>query len=183
MGKRLVETYAEQVELENRRPDLKVNRPFTVKTGFACRQADLMGIITASGLLRRRTQAKVTGTAFATNSPTGTVDDASVFAVGDALKNAAGSAVGTILSINLETNTITLSANASNAVATDANVFGSDGSQTAAVIADEGSDGVGDTPITTIVQSPAILVSRLRGLDSTAITDLGGKVVAGELKF
>lgn len=179
MGKQLVETFDTQYSLETRRPDLTVNVAATVKDGFACQKGDVLGEITSSGLMRRRSRSLVTGTAFATTSPTGTVADGSVFKVGDALTNAAGAAVGTVQSI--VGNTITLAANAAVAVATGAAVLGSDGSQIAAVIAEEGSDGNGDTPINVITQSPALDVSKLRGLDDSAITDLGGKKLPGNL--
>ena len=133
-------------------------------------------MITASGLIRRRTRAAVTGTAFAVDSPTGTVDDASVFVAGDVLKNAAGVTVGTILSI--ASNTITLTGNAAVVVATAANVYGSDGSQVAKGIAEDASDGVGDTPMNVFIGGYLDESLTLR-LDATAKTELGGATVAG----
>lgn len=87
--------------------------------------------------------------------------------------------VGTVLSIS--GNDITLTGNASIAVAEGAVIAASDGSQVAAVIAEEGSDGDGDTPINVITQSPALDISKLGGLDDSAITDLGGRVLPGNL--
>lgn len=181
MGKKLVETFADQYSLETRRPDLTVNMAATIKDEFACQKGDVLGEITASGLMRRRTKTTVDTTAFATNSATGKLADVSPFVVGDVLKNAAGATIGTIDSINTETRVVTLAANAAVAVADGAGVYGSDGSQVAAVIAEEGSDGDGDTSINVITQSPALDISKLRGLDDTAITDLGGKKLPGNL--
>lgn len=184
MGKKLVEEFADQFSLETRRPDLTVNIGATVKDEFACQKGDVMGVITASGLLRRRTKSDVDTIAFAVDSDTGKLDDVTPFAAGDVLKNAAGTTIGTIESINTATRVITLTGNAGVAVADGAGVYGSDGSQVAAVIAEEGSDGDGDTPINVITQSPALDISKLRGLDDTAITDLGGKKLPGNvLKF
>jgi len=181
MPSKVIETNAARVPLEKTRPDLAVQTGVTAKDEFPIGRGDVVGIITTGGLARRRTQAAVTGTAFATNSPTGTVDDGTVFAVGDVLKNAAGTTVGTIQSIS--GNTITLTGNAGVAVATAANVFGSDGSQTAKGVADEGADGEGNTPIRIFIGGylDETLINRL---DATAKTDLGGvSTVGGIFKF
>jgi len=172
----VVETTAAKSAMEKVRADLAVQVGVTAKDEFAIGRGDVIGIITASGLARRRSRAAVTGTAFATNSPTGTVDDASVFAVGDVLKNSAGVTVGTIQSI--ASNTITLTGNAGVAVATGANVFGSDGSQTAVGIADEGSDGDGDTPIRVFIGG-CLDESLCLRLDATAKSELVGSSRAG----
>jgi hypothetical protein len=171
-----IENYGAKTPLEKTRPDLAVLTGMTAKDGHAIGRGDVVGVITASGLIRRRTRATVTGTAFATDSTTGTVDDASVFKVGDVIKNSAGATVGTISAIS--GNTITLGANAAVAVATGANVFGSDGSQTAKGIADEGSNGTGDTPISVFI-SGLLDESQILRLDSTAKADLAGASVAG----
>lgn len=171
-----IETIAAKTPLEKLRADLAVLVGVTAKNTFTVGRGDVIGIIAASSLARRRSRATVTGTAFGTGSPTGTVDDASVFVAGDVLKNAAGTTVGTILSI--ASNTITLTGNAGVAVATGANVFGSDGSQTAAGIADEGSDGVGDTPIAAFIGG-CLDESLCLRLDATAKTELGGSSRAG----
>ncbi|HQU83498.1 MAG TPA: hypothetical protein PKY59_10250 [Pyrinomonadaceae bacterium] len=183
MGKRQIETYEEQFSLETRRPDLTVNIAATVKTGFNCKKGDVLGEITSSGLFRRRTRAAAAGSGFSTAAANGTVDDASVFTPGDVLKNAAGTTIGTIAAngVNTLTNQITLTGNAAVNVAAGNSVFGSDGSQVAAFLAEEGSDGVGDTSINVITQSPALDISKTRGLDDTAITDLGGKKLPGNL--
>lgn len=186
MPKELIETIGKQVSLETRRPDLTVNMGATVKDGYACQKGDVMGEITASGLLRRRTRTTVDTTAFATNSPTGKVADPTLFKDGEVLKNSAGATIGTIAvgGINLTTRVITLTGNAAVAVADGAGVYGSDGSQVAQCIAEEGSNGVGDTSINVITQSPALDISKLRGLDDTAITELGGKkLLSSYLKF
>jgi hypothetical protein len=184
--KKLVETFPDQYSLETRRPDLTVNVPATVKDGFKCQKGDVLGEITSSGLFRRRSRTNADGSGFGTGSAVGTVEDASVFAPGDVLKNAAGTTIGTIAAngVNTVTNQVTLTANAAVAVADGAAVVASDGSQIAAVVAEEGSDGVGDTSINVITQSPALDISKMRGLDDSAITDLGGKKLPGNvLKF
>jgi hypothetical protein len=181
MPSKVIETNPAKTPLEKMRADLAVAVGVTAKDGFVVGRGDVVGVITASVLARRRTQAAVTGTAFATNSPTGTVDDGTRFVIGDVLKNTAGTTVGTIL--NIVGNTITLAANAAVAVATGANVFGSDGSQTAKAIADEGSDGDGDTSIRVLIGG-YLDESLINGLDSTAKTDLGGiSAVGGIFKF
>lgn len=175
MPSRLVETHGERIPLEARKAELACEVGVTVKNGFTVTRGDVIGEISADGMYRRRTQAAVTGTAFAANSPTGTVDDGTRFVVGDVLKNAADVTIGTILTI--VGNTITLAANAAVAVATGANVFGSDGSQVAKAIVDESTDGT-ETAVPTFVCG-LLVESRLRGLDATAKTELGGASVAG----
>lgn len=176
MPTKTVETNAAKVPLERVRADLAVLIGLTAKNLFVIARGAVVGVITASGLIRRRTQAAVTGTAFSTGAATGTVDDASVFVVGDVLKNAAGTTVGTILSI--AANTITLTGNAAVNVATGANVFGSDGSEVAKGIAESGSDGVGDTPLDVFIGG-YLDESQILRLDATAKTELGGASVAG----
>lgn len=175
------ETYPAKTPMEKVRADLAVQVGVTAADGHAIGRGDVVGVITSSGLARRRTRAAVTGTAFATNSATGTVDDASVFKAGDVLKNAAGATVGTIQSI--ASNTITLTGNAAVAVATGANVYGSDGSQTAKGIAEEASDGDGDTPINVFIGG-CLDESLILRLDSTAKSELAGSSrVGGIFKF
>lgn len=178
-----VETFERREALEAMKPELAAIVALTIAAGFIVARKDVLGVITSSGLGRRRTRQPVAVTAFATNSPTGQVADASVFVVGDVLKNAAGVTVGTIQSLNLTTNVITLAANAAVAVAVGADVLGSDGSQVAQAIADQGSDGVGDTPISVYIAG-LLKQTGLRGLDSTAKTELGGvSTVGGIFKF
>lgn len=183
MGKQLIETYEDQFSLETRRPDLTVNVPATVKNGFACQKGDVLGEITSSGLMRRRSRTTVDTTAFGTGSATGKVADPTVFADGDVLKKVDGTTIGTIAvgGINLVTRIITLTGNAAVAVADGVPVVASDGSQIAALVAEDGSDGNGDTTINVITQSPALDISKMRGLDDTAITELSGKKLPGNL--
>ena len=176
MPTQTVTTSPARVAIEKTRPDLAVQTGLTAKNGFAVGRGDVVGVITASGLARKRSRAAVTGTAFSTGTATGSVDDASVFVAGDVLKNAAGTTVGTILSI--AANVITLTGNAAVNVATAANVFASDGSEVAKAIADEGSDGTGDTPIRTFIGGYLDESLCLR-LDATAKSELGGASVAG----
>jgi hypothetical protein len=179
----LVKTFDPRDVLEALKPELAVTVPLTIKTGFAVARKDVLGVITASGLGRRRTRQPVAVTAFATTSPTGQVADASVFAVGDVLKNAAGVTIGTVQSINTTTNVITLTGNAAVAVGIGADVLGSDGSEVAQAIADGASDGVGDTTISVKIGG-YLKQTGLRGLDSTAKTELGGvSTVGGIFKF
>lgn len=176
MGTKVIGTYTNPRSLAEVRADLLVEINATVKDGHSCLRGEVMGIITSGGLARRRTHSLVTGTAFATNSPTGTVADGTKFKVGDVLTNAAGGNVGTISAI--VGNTITLSGNAAVAVATGAPVLGSDGSQVAKFITDDASDGDGDTPVTAIVGG-YLLESLIIGLDATAKTELGGISLPG----
>lgn len=176
MPSKTLETFPQRVPLEARKAEIAAQVGVTAKNTFAIRRGAVVGQITSDGLYRERTRAAVTGTAFAANSPTGTVDDASIFVAGDVLKNAAGVAVGTIQSI--AANTITLTGNAAVAVATGANVFGSDGSQATKGISDSVSDGVGDTQIDVFVCGLLDESLCLR-LDATAKTELGGASVAG----
>lgn len=178
MPTKTIDTYGQKKALEIIKSELAGKTGVVAKEGFPIAKGDVIGIITTGGKARRRTRASVTGTAFATNSATGTVDDASVFAVGDVIKNAAGADVGTILSINTSTNTITLAANAAVAVATGANVFGSDGSQVAKGIADNTVDGVADTSLDVFVCGLLDEAQILR-LDATAKTELAGASMAG----
>lgn len=181
MPSKIIDTNPAQVALEAVRPDLAVFVNGTVKDGYSCSAKEVLGEISASKLLRRRTRSLVTGTAFATNSPTGTVEDATKFKAGDTLTNAAGANVGTIQSI--AGNTITLAANAAVAVATGAAVLGSDGSQVAKGISGKGSDGVGDTPMDVCI-SAFVVEADIIGLDATAKDELGGKsTVGGLFKF
>jgi hypothetical protein len=167
------------------REDLLLLVPITIKSGFAIPRGAVGGIIAASGLGRRRTRTTAADGGFATNSPTGQVADASLFKAGDVITNAAGAAIGTIAAggVNLATNVLTLNANAAVAVASGAAVLGSDGSQVAAFIADEASDGAGDTSIPAIIGG-LLAESKISGLDSTAKTELrGGGAPGGIFKF
>lgn len=176
MPTQTVTTSPARVALEKTRADLAVQTGLTAKNGYAVGRGDVVGVITASGLARRRSRATVTGTAFATNSATGTVDDASVFKAGDVITKSDGTAIGTILSI--ASNTITLTGNATNAAATGVDVIATDGSAVAQGIADEGSDGSGDTPIRVFI-SGCLDESLCLRLTASAKSELGGASVAG----
>jgi hypothetical protein len=181
MGTKVIGNYENPRSLAALRADLLVEINATVKDGHSCLRAEVMGIITSSGLARRRTRSLVKTTAFAANSPNGTVEDGTKYKVGDVLKNAAGTTVGTILTI--VGNNITLAANAAVAVAIDAAVYASDGSEVAKFIAEDGSDGVSDTTVTAIVGG-YLEESLLIGLDATAKTELGGiSLPGGIFKF
>lgn len=178
-----IETFERREPMEATKPELAVIVPLTIKNDFKVARKDVLGVITASGLGRRRSRALAAGAGFATNADVGYVDDASVFAVDDVLKNAAGTTIGTVEAVDLIANTVTLVANAAVAVAAGAAVLGSDGSQVAQAIADKGSDGVGDTTISVYIGG-FLKQTGLRGLDSTAKTELGGvSTVGGIFKF
>lgn len=174
------ETFPQRVPLEALAGHPSASVGVTVKSGFIVQQGDVVGKVTADGKYRRRSVTSATGTGFATTSPTGQVDDASVFVVGDVLKNAAGTTIGTVQSINTAASpdTVTLTANAAVVVAAGAEVFGSDGSQVSQGIADAETDGTADTPIAVIICGK-LLESRLRGLSATAKSELAGASLAG----
>ncbi len=182
MPTRDIETYPQRESLETIKPELAVQIPLTMAPGSAVQKGDVLGVITSSGYGRRRTRTTVDTTAFATTSPTGKVADATIFKDGDVLKNSAGTTIGTIAvgGINLTTRVITLTANAAVGVADGAAVLGSDGSQVASVIADEGCDGVGTNPIRVFIAG-LLRESKLRGLDATAKTELGGISKPGDI--
>lgn len=175
MPTRLVETSPNRIQLEGIKEGLSPSVPVTVANTHTCDQGNVLGKITASGKYRRRSRSAVGSTAFGTGSPNGSVVDGTLFKVGDVLTNAAGAAVGTILSIT--GNNIVLTANAANAVATGAHVLASDGSQVADVISDKASDGVGDTTLNAFVGG-YLAEAKLIGIDSTAKTELGGRSTA-----
>lgn len=180
MPTKTLETYGQRKSLEAVRADLAVLLPMTIADGCDCQQGDVLGEINSSGFGRRRTRTPANGAGFLTTSPSGAVEDASLFKAGDVLKNAAGTTIGTVAvgGINKTTNTITLTANAAVAVAAGAAVLGSDGSQVAKAIADAGSDGVGETTVPVFIEG-LLKESYLRGLDSTAKTELGGRSTIG----
>lgn len=185
MPTKLVDTFAEREALEAVRADLATVISGTVKAGFKVQRKDVLGVITASGLLRRRSRTTATGTGFATNSTIGQVADAGVFAPGDVLKTDAGVTIGTVLTVDttLTPNAVTLTANAAVAVASAAFVVGSDGSQVATSISDQTTDGTGDTTISIFIGG-FLKEAGLRGLDASAKTELGGvSTVGGIFKF
>jgi hypothetical protein len=183
MPSRIVETYAERDALEAVRADLATLVAATVAAGFIVKRGSVCGVISASDKIRRRTRALATGGGFGTGSPSGTVDDASVFAAGDVLKNAAGTTIGTVQSVNTGTNTVTLTGNAAVAGAAGAAVLGSDGSQVAQCISNEETDGVGDTGVAVYVGG-MMKEAKLLRLDASAKTELGGvSTLGGIFKF
>ena len=179
MPSKLIQTFPQRIALEATKSELAALIGVTTLAGLAINQGDVLGSVTATDKYRRRTRALATGAGFTTASPTGTVDDASVFVPGDVLKNAAGATVGTIApgGVNIATNTITLTANAAVAVAAGTAALGSDGSQTAKAVSDQATDGT-ETQIAVFICG-LLVESRLRGLDATAKAELGGASVAG----
>lgn len=180
-----VENFGRREPLEATKPELAVIVPLTIKDGHAVARKDVLGVITSSGLGRRRTRTTAAGTGFADDSPTGRVTDASMFVAGDVLKTAGGTTIGTVQSVDTTTtpDTITLTGNAAVDVAAGDAVLGSDGSQVAAAIADKGSDGEGETRIAVYIAG-LLKEAGLRGLDASAKTELGGvSTVGGIFKF
>jgi hypothetical protein len=181
MGTRTTRTFTEKVSLAFTRPEDLIIVNGTTKDGFAVSQGSVIGQITASKLLRRRSRTLATGAGFADDSNTGHVVDASVFAIGDLLKNEGGETIGTIQAVNTAANTIALVANALvNVVAGEA-VLASDGSQKAGGISDDAVDGDGDTPIGVIVDGPPLNAALLEGLDDSAVAEMGGALMVGGL--
>jgi hypothetical protein len=179
-----VEEFQDREALEATRPDLAVIVAAVAAAGFIILRGAVCGVITATGKLRRRTRAVAAGAGFAVDSLTGQVADASVFKAGDVLKNAAGAVIGTIAAggVNTSTNVITLTANAAVAVAAGAAVLGSDGSQVAATVSYDETDGTQDANIGVYITG-LLKEAKLIGLDSTAKAELGGHSVAGIFKF
>lgn len=180
MGTKTIKEFPDRVQLEKFRPDEAVLVAVGVKTGFVVKQGDVVGKITASDKYRRRSRTTAAGTGFANNSKIGHVTDASVFAVGDVLTEADGTAIGTIDAGGVDPvgNTVTLVANSANNVAAGVSVIATDGSAVAQGISDKETDGTEDTPISVFITG-CLDESLLRGLDATAKIELGGASVAG----
>jgi len=178
------QTYARREQLEAIGGFKSCQIPLTVKAGTKVRRGVVIGIVTADGYVRERTRSLAKGTGFADNSPTGQVEDGSLFKVGDVLKNEAGDTIGTVLGVDLTTtpDTITLNANAAVNVAVDDAVLGSDGSQVAKGIADEAvvSTEAKDTVLSPIIGG-ALKQNLLVGLDDSAKAELGGVSFPGNV--
>lgn len=180
-----IATYPQRRSLELVRADLAVLLPMTIADGFSVGFGDVLGAIDANGFGRRRTRSLVDTQAFATNSNSGRVADASLFRDGDVLKSSAGTTIGTVAvgGINKTTNVITLTANAAVAVPIGDAVLGSDGSQVARAISDAASDGVGNTPLDVMIAG-FVKESAVKGLDATAKAELrGATTINGVFKF
>jgi hypothetical protein len=175
-----VQTFDQREVLEALREDLAVTVSLTIKTGYVVARKDVLGVITESGLGRRRARTTAAGAGFATNSAVGHLTDASVFAAGDVLTKSDGMNVGTVQSVDPNANTVTLTGNAAVAVAAGVAVLASDGSQVAQAIADGASDGVGDTTISVKIGG-YLKETGLRGLDSSAKAELGGVSTVGAI--
>jgi hypothetical protein len=183
MPTRTTQTFAERDALEAVRVDLTILVGATVANGFKVKRGSVCGEIIASKKIRRRSRTNAAGAGFAVDSPVGHVEDASVFVAGDVLKNAAGTTVGTVQSVDAVANTVTLTGNAGVAVASGAAVLGSDGSQVAKAISFEESDGVGDTQVSVCIGGP-LKEAKLLGLDASAKAELGGvSTIGGIFKF
>jgi len=92
------------------------------------------------------------------------------------LGRAAGTTIGTVLSVSVDA--ITLTGNAAIALVEGEAVHVADGSQTAAAIVQDATDGSGDSPVACFIGG-MLAEAELTGLDSTAKTELGGVSVAG----
>jgi hypothetical protein len=183
MPTRTTETFAERDALEAVRVDLAILIGATIANGFKVKRGSVCGEISASGKLRRRSRTNAAGAGFAVDSAIGHVEDASVFVAADVLKNAAGTTIGTVQSVDPVANTVTLTGNAGVAVAAGAAVLGSDGSQVAKAISSDESNGVGDTQVAVYIGGP-LKEAKLLGLDATAKAELGGvSTIGGIFKF
>jgi hypothetical protein len=185
MPSKTLKTFGDRVALDAIDNELWAKVGLTFKNGFAVKQGDVVGVISASKLGRRRSRTTGAGTGFAVDSNTGQVDDASVLAVGDVLKSEDGTVIGTVQSIDLATtpDTVALTGNAAVAVAVGDAVMASDGSEVAKGISDEANDGIDDTPGAIFICG-LLDESLLRGLDASAKVELcGSSRVNGIFKF
>lgn len=182
MPTRTIENFPPREQLEAVRADLAVAVPGTVANGHVVHAGDVLGMTTATGLLRRRTRTLAAGNGFTGTSNTGQVSDATLFRAGDVLKDASGATIGTVQGVDAATNTITLTANAQVAVPAGNAVLGSDGSQVAVGIAGNSTDGQGDTTINLLIGG-YLRADRVRGLDAQAQAELGGVTIMGIFKF
>ena len=181
-----IQTFARRVALEALRVDEGAKYGAPAKIGFAIKQGDVIGIITASGKARRRSRTAAAGTGFAINSPTGQVDDSSVFVHGDVLTLEDGTVIGTVDTIDatLNPNIVTLTGNAAVAVADDDAVMASDGSQVAQGISDDATDGADDNTSIGVFIDGFLVEALCRGLDASAKEELNGaSVIGGIFKF
>jgi hypothetical protein len=181
MPTQIVTTFPPRQQLEFVRGDLSVLLPLTAAAnGVPISQGDVLGIITSSGLGRRRTRAIVGTGGVLTSSPTFPVADSSMFAAGDVLTDDSGNTVGTVNSVNTSAspNTVTLAANSAHAVAAGVGVIATDGSAVAQGISDDSNDGVTQGVVSVLITG-LLNASLLRGLDSVAITQLGGALMLG----
>jgi len=183
MPTKLIEEWPERVPLEAHRADLAVQIPLTVKSGFAILRGSVLGVITASKLMRRRSRSNASAAA-AANQKVIAVDDAAVFAVGDALTLEDGTAIGTIAAagVNIDDNEVTCVDNLAVEVADGDAILASDGSQVAAAIANE---AVAAAEAADTVLSPYIggllKESLMVGLDESAKLELGGVSLPGDV--
>lgn len=183
-----IEDWPDRIPLESRRADLAVQIPMPAKAAFGFVRGAILGIITASGLLRQRARSTAAGTGFTDNSPTGQVanGEGGRFVAADVLKNETGETIGTVQSVDTTTNpdTITLTGNAQVNVAVGEAVMASDGSEVARLIANE---EVKATETENSNLSPYaggyLKKDQLVGLDDSAIAELNGRVVANDFIF
>ena len=182
MPTQTLQTFPQRTVLEATRPDFTVRVPATAASGFAVNQGDIIGIITSSGKVRRRSRTTATGTGGTNASAAIQVTDASVFVAGDVLTGEDGVAIGTVQSVNTvaSPNTVTLSGNSAINIASGDSLLASDGSQVAAGISDDASDGTNDTTIAVTITG-LLDSTKLRGLDSSAQKELEGAVVVNEI--
>jgi hypothetical protein len=177
MAHRQTVTATSQKEIIAVRPDLLVAVPATVAADAVLGTLDVgtvMGRKTSGSKLRRVTRAPVkTGGAFATNSATGSVVGASViFKAGDVLVvGSSGAAVGTIQSIAGDV--ITLTGNATTALAQGLDIKASDGAEVAVGILREVTDALVLDRQVALVIGGYLTESKLVGLTTQAKTELG----------
>jgi hypothetical protein len=158
------------------------------KAGFEILRASVLGVITASGFLRRRTCGVADADA-ATNQKVIVLDDdsdVSVFVAGDVLKTAVGETIGTVAvgGVNTEDNELTCVDNLVVAITAGDEVLGSDGSQVAKVIANEAVKAT-ETANTNLSPYAAGILKfdQLSGLNASAIAELKGRVLGNDFIF
>ncbi len=186
MPSKTVQTFAQRVAMEALRPDEAVKYGVPGAQGFAIKQGDAVGVITASGKAHRRSRTAAAGTGFAINSLVGQVVDSGVFVHGDVLKNEGGETIGTVDTVDAtqNPNIVTLTANAQVVVAAGDAVMASDGSQVAQGISDVETDGADDQTSIEVFIGGYLVESRCRGLDASAKEELNGaSVIGGMFKF
>lgn len=183
-----IETWPERIPLESRKAELAVQVSMVAKTGFEILRGAVLGVITASGFLRRRTCGVADADA-ATNQKVIVLDDdsdASVFVAGDVLKNRGGETIGTVAvgGISTEDNSITCVDNLAVAVTAGDEILGSDGSQVAKVIANEAVKATETANTNLSPYAAGILkVDQLSGLNDSAVEELKGRIFGNEFIF
>ncbi len=169
------QTFKEVVAL---RHDLAVSLPGTVASDAVYGHylpGTVMGKVTATDKLRRFTRNPVkTGGAFTTGAATGSVvGAAAIYEAGDVLKVASsGATIGTVQSVSGDV--ITLTGNATTALAQGLDLYVDDGSEVAVGILVQDVDARGADQDCAIYIGGFFFTDQLIGMTATALTQLGG---------